>query len=92
MVGISRHIPLRDIAVQSGISYGAARVRVHRLRERFVKLARQHVVTLEPDERVELQRFFRRAGVLLDDKHPGAVSAPREAPTPAHRTDEETSR
>ena len=66
MVGLGRLIPLRDLAAQEGITYGAARVRVHRLRERFRKLAVQHLSTLEPAERRELERFFRRAGVVLN--------------------------
>jgi DNA-directed RNA polymerase specialized sigma24 family protein len=66
IVGIGRFIPLRQLADREGITYGAARVRVHRLRERFRKLAAQHLSTLEPVERRELERFFRRAGFVLD--------------------------
>jgi RNA polymerase sigma factor (sigma-70 family) len=65
MVGVGRCVPLRDLAAQAGISYGAARVRVHRLRERMLKLAIQHLATLDDVERRELERFFRRAGVSL---------------------------
>lgn len=65
MIGISYHVPLRELAAEAGISYGAARVRVHRLRERFLKLAAQHVTTLAPEERHEIERFFRRASVDL---------------------------
>lgn len=83
MVGLSHHVPLRDLAVQMGISYGAARVRVHRLRERFLKLARQHVASLEPMERREMERFFRRAGVALDTKIVANSSPLRAEPTPA---------
>jgi RNA polymerase sigma factor (sigma-70 family) len=65
MVGIGRHIPLRDLAEQLGVTYGAARVRLSRLRERFLKLAIQYIKTLEPREKRELERFFRRADVRL---------------------------
>jgi DNA-directed RNA polymerase specialized sigma24 family protein len=65
MIGISYHVPLRELAAEAGITYGAARVRVHRLRERFLKLAAQHLTTLAPDERREIERFFRRASVDL---------------------------
>jgi DNA-directed RNA polymerase specialized sigma24 family protein len=65
MVGLSRHVPLRELAADAGITYGNARVRLHRLRERFRTLALQHVASLEPDERRELERFFRRAGISL---------------------------
>ncbi len=65
---IRRHMPLRDIAEQLGISYGAARVRLHRLRARFARLATQYVETLKADERREIERFFRRAQVNLSDR------------------------
>jgi DNA-directed RNA polymerase specialized sigma24 family protein len=65
MVAVGRHMPLRDIAEQLGISYGAARVRLHRLRERFRKLASQYMITLKPEEKREIERFFRRAEVRL---------------------------
>ncbi|HJQ12396.1 MAG TPA: hypothetical protein VJ840_15300 [Gemmatimonadaceae bacterium] len=61
MIGIGRHMPLREIADQLKITYGAARVRVHRLRERFRKIASRYVATLKPEEKTEITRFFRRA-------------------------------
>lgn len=91
MIGISRHIPLRDLAAQAGLSYGAARVRVHRLREKFTKLMPRYVAALEPDERREMERFLRRAGVALHDATPAAgPPAPRSRPTSAARDGEET--
>jgi len=68
MIALGRHMPLRDIAEQLGISYGAARVRLHRLRARFARLATQYVETLKADERREIERFFRRAQVNLSDR------------------------
>jgi DNA-directed RNA polymerase specialized sigma24 family protein len=65
MVAVGRHVPLRDVAEQLGITYGAARVRLHRLRERFRKLAIQYLVTLKPAEKREIERFLRRAEVRL---------------------------
>jgi RNA polymerase sigma factor (sigma-70 family) len=70
MVAVGRHLPLRDIAEQLGISYGAARVRLHRLRERFRKLASQYMITLKPEEKREIERFFRRAEVRLFESSP----------------------
>ena len=61
MIGIGRHMPLREIAAQLGISYGAARVRVHRLRERFHGIATRYASTLKPEGQKEVARFFRRA-------------------------------
>jgi RNA polymerase sigma factor (sigma-70 family) len=65
MIGIGRHMPLREIAEQVGITYGAARVRVHRLRERFRGIASTYLATLPPEEKKELSRFFRRAELDL---------------------------
>ena len=65
IIGIGRHMPLREIAEQVGISYGAARVRVHRLRERFRGIASAYLATLEPEQKKELSRFFRRAELEL---------------------------
>lgn len=58
------YAPQRDIGRWLGISHGAVRVRVHRLRERLRACAREFGDTLPPDERRELDRFFRRAGVF----------------------------
>jgi RNA polymerase sigma factor (sigma-70 family) len=74
LVCLGRHVPLREIADQLGISYGAARVRLHRLRERFRKIAIEHLASLKINDRFELERFFRRAEVSL-----GVAAKPREA-------------
>ena len=66
LICVERHLPLREIAEQLGITYAAIRVRLHRLRERFRKLAIEHVHALKPDERHELEQFFRRAEVSLN--------------------------
>ena len=80
MIGIGRHMPLREIAEQVGISYGAARVRVHRLRERFRGIASDYLATLEPEQKKELSRFFRRAELELPPApvHQSAQRAQRE--------------
>jgi DNA-directed RNA polymerase specialized sigma24 family protein len=72
MVGVGRHVPLRDVAEQLGVTYGAARVRLHRLRERFRKLAIEYMGALKSEERREIERFFRRAEVRLTE--PGGES------------------
>jgi RNA polymerase sigma factor (sigma-70 family) len=66
MIGVSRHIPLRNLGEQLGLSHGTVRVRLSRLRDRFIKLAIQYVGALEPDEKREIERFFRRADIRLD--------------------------
>jgi DNA-directed RNA polymerase specialized sigma24 family protein len=68
MVGVGRHLPLRDIADELGVSYGAVRVRLSRLRERFIKLAIQYARTLGPVEKREIARFFRRAEISLETR------------------------
>jgi len=73
IICVGRHVPLREIASQLGISYGTARVRLHRLRERCRKLAMERLQSLKPDERSELEKFFRRAGVS-----PPRSAAPRQ--------------
>jgi RNA polymerase sigma factor (sigma-70 family) len=65
LICVERHLPLREIAAQLGITYSAVRVRLHRLRQRFRKIAIEHVRTLKEEERRELERFFRRAEVNL---------------------------
>jgi RNA polymerase sigma factor (sigma-70 family) len=65
LVCVGRQVPLREIGAQLGISYAAARVRLHRLRERLRMLAIEHVASLKADDRRELERFFRRAEVSL---------------------------
>ena len=73
MIAIGRHMPLRDIAEQLGISYSAARVRLHRLRARFARLATHYVESLKPEERREIERFFRRAQVRLSGRNEGST-------------------
>jgi hypothetical protein len=65
MVGVSHEIPVRELAEQLGLSYVAARVKISRLRERFIRLAIQYVETLAAAERQEVERFFRRADIRL---------------------------
>lgn len=74
VVGVGRHVPLRDIAEQLGVNYGAARVRLSRLRERFIKLAIEYALTLGAAERKEIARFFRRAEISLEPAEGGKES------------------
>jgi DNA-directed RNA polymerase specialized sigma24 family protein len=68
MVGVSNHVPMRELAAQLGVTYAATRVRVHRLRERFRKLVLQHVTSLDMVEQREVERFLRRAGLCLEPR------------------------
>lgn len=93
MIGIGRHVPLRDIAEQLGITYGAARVRLHRLRDRFGRLAIQYVATLKADERREIERFFRRAQVGISEKKESEseqrVNGPLQQRSPREKTNDQ---
>jgi DNA-directed RNA polymerase specialized sigma24 family protein len=57
---VSRWVPQSDIAQWLGISHGAARNRVMRLRARLKEVALQHAATFTGRERAELGEFFRR--------------------------------
>jgi hypothetical protein len=58
---VSNAIPLRQIAEWLGIDRSAAKVRVWRLRARLARAARAYASALDPTERAETERFFRRA-------------------------------
>ena len=62
---LADYVPQRDMARWLGVSHGAVRVRVHRLRERLREVARGFASALPVLEQRELERFFRRAGMSL---------------------------
>ena len=64
---VSRWVPQSDIAEWLGISHGAARNRVMRLRARLKEVALQHVATFTGRERIELAEFFRRTFATARD-------------------------
>src|SRR5262245_52725264 len=57
---VSRWVPQSDIAEWLGITHGAARNRVMRLRARLKDVALQHAASFTGRERLELADFFRR--------------------------------
>jgi DNA-directed RNA polymerase specialized sigma24 family protein len=59
----SAGVPHRQVAEWLGISYDAAAKRVARLAQRLRALVRLLAEGFPPEERLELQRFFRRVGV-----------------------------
>ena len=75
----------RDVTEWVGMSFGGARVRVLKLRERLRTVARQHAATLAPDQRVMLERWLNSPPL------PGAMRTrsspvPRDSrSTPSHR-------
>lgn len=64
---VSHWVPQSDIAEWLGITHGAARNRVMRLRARLKEVALQHAATFTGRERVELADFFRRTFATARD-------------------------
>lgn len=58
---VGNAVPMREIAAWLGIGYGAAKVRLSRLRSRLRVRALRHVGECEGDEREQLVDFFRRS-------------------------------
>jgi DNA-directed RNA polymerase specialized sigma24 family protein len=58
---IGQWVPQTQIAEWLGVSYGALRARVSRLRSRLHATAERHAGQLQNDERRRIQQFFRRA-------------------------------
>jgi len=64
---VSCWVPQSDIAEWLGITHGAVRNRVMRLRARLKDVALQHAATFTGRERRELAEFFRRTFVTARD-------------------------
>jgi DNA-directed RNA polymerase specialized sigma24 family protein len=60
---MSRDVPHNEIAAALGMTRSGASQRVRRLRARLVEAARRYAAGLDPSERDEILRFFRRAEV-----------------------------
>ena len=79
LVWVSHHVPHRQIARWLDISYAAAAQRIWRLRERLRRAALEHAAGASADDRAELERFFRRAGI----GGPAPISEHAPAPRPS---------
>ena len=64
---VSRWVPQSDIAEWLGITHGAVRNRIMRLRARLKEVALQHAATFTGRERGELADFFRRTFATTRD-------------------------
>ena len=62
---LGARVPQREIALWLGVTHGAIRVRITRLRARLRDAAMRHAFRLEGTERAELARFFRRAEIEI---------------------------
>lgn len=57
---LAEHVPQRTIAEWLGMSHGATRMRIGRLRDRLREVVRTYWRVADDDSRAELARFFRR--------------------------------
>ena len=64
LMWVGNAVPMREIAAWLGISYGAAKVRLSRLRSRLRARALRHVSECEGAEREQLVEFFRRSSEI----------------------------
>jgi RNA polymerase sigma factor (sigma-70 family) len=62
-----RGAPAREIATWLGIEHGACRVRMHRLRFKLREEAVRYAEASDGAERMEMERFFARIGVQLNE-------------------------
>ena len=80
---LGQRVPQREIAEWLGVTHGAVRVRVTRLRARLRDAAFRYARLLDGDERAELDRFFRRIDVVGST----SLAPPRASPgIRGHRT------
>ncbi len=68
LIWSSQRVPMREIAVWLGISYGAARQRIARLRAQLARESVRQLPNLDPANRVVMTRLLRRAGVKIEAK------------------------
>jgi DNA-directed RNA polymerase specialized sigma24 family protein len=84
---VARWVPQRVIAEWVGMTHGALRIRVWRLRERLREAAVVYADHLSPAERLELKDFFRRTAMLRrEDVGDSAPARVRHAPAPRAQT------
>ena len=95
LVWVGNWVPQSEIAAWLGITHGAVRNRVMRLRERLKRTAIRSALKFSESEQVELRSFFRRAGLVSSRTFVAPsrdlVTAPRPPNAPraaARETDE----
>jgi RNA polymerase sigma factor (sigma-70 family) len=82
---LADRVPQPEAARELGLTYGAARARIHRFRKRVWRWASAYVAELPEHERAEIRRFLRRAGgaaALVADSVPPHPSPRRRAAAP----------
>jgi DNA-directed RNA polymerase specialized sigma24 family protein len=95
LVWVGNWVPQSEIAAWLGITHGAVRNRVMRLRERVKRIAIRAALKFSESEQAELRSFFRRAGLVSSRTSVvpsrDLVTAPRPPNAPraaARETDE----
>ncbi len=93
---LADRMPQREIAQIFGITHGNARIRILRLRERLVRIARAYINTLPATEGIALARFLERAPRRVRDTEqahpPDDESARSRSYPPAHPQDSAVNR
>ena len=88
LVWVGNWVPQSEIAAWLGITHGAARNRIMRLREHLKQSVVRAALNFTEAERAELQSFFRRAS-RISRRTPGApAGGPATAPRPPDEPDE----
>ena len=82
MTWLGRRVPQRDIAKWLGVSHGALRTRVMRLRARLRVVALIHVESLIDEERAQIEGFLRRVGVASPEPRRVTTGAGSEKESP----------
>lgn len=72
---LGARVPQREIALWLGVTHGAMRVRITRLRARLRDAALRHAFRLDGAERAEIARFFRRVDIDIPVGAGGAVQS-----------------
>ncbi len=85
LIWVAHFVPLREVAEGLGITRTAAKVRLFRLRARLKEAAVHFASALEPNERSELLKFFRRTASMSATDLERVRDGPRgELPRAAH--------
>jgi RNA polymerase sigma factor (sigma-70 family) len=79
LIAVAENIPQRQVAEWLGVSHVAARKRLERLRGRMIQVAMQYTDALEPNDALELQRFFRRCGARIGFSEPSREAGSDDA-------------
>ncbi|MEP6690612.1 MAG: hypothetical protein ABJD07_05610 [Gemmatimonadaceae bacterium] len=66
---VGNHVPQREIASWLGINYEAAGKRIRRLRARLIASSHAYLATLDPADRLALERLIERGTITRSPAH-----------------------